>query len=157
MVPSASTDYKHLAGEHVQLKGLLGDLRTFLGAERPAVEAADARRWSHDLCERLLSLQDRLFHHFRAEEQSGAMERLGRRFPQALPTLESLRKEHDRILQDVNSLLGAAMIYAEGRPPDNPHLRTWTQSLLDRIGAHEGQETELLQRLHYEDLGSSGD
>jgi len=81
------------------------------------------------------------------------MDEMGQRFPRALPAINTLRTEHGRILQDLNSILSAAMTYSQGEIPENPHLRRWTSALLERLSHHESEETELMQSLIYRDLG----
>jgi len=145
--------YKDIASQHGQLKLQIRTLRSFLEKDRPEVEANCARNWAIDLTGHLIEFQNTLFSHFRSEEGSGIMEEVAQRFPRAVPTINTLRTEHGRILQDLNSILSAAMTYSQGELPENPHIRRWTNALLERLSHHEGEETDLMQRLIYEDLG----
>lgn len=145
--------YKEIAAQHGALKVQIRELRTYLEKDRPAVQASSAHTWAIDLTGRLVEFQNSLFQHFRGEERSGVMDEIGQRFPRALPAINTLRTEHGRILQDLNSILSAAMTYSQGETPENPHLRRWTSSLLERLSNHENEETELMQSLIYQDLG----
>jgi hemerythrin len=145
--------YKEVAARHGELKVQIRELSTYLENPRPDVTDTTARTWATDLTGRLVEFQNSLFHHFRGEERSGLMEEMGQRFPHAVPAITTLRTEHGRILQDLNSILSAAMTYSQGETPDNPHIRRWTSSLLDRLSHHEHEETELMQNLIYQDLG----
>jgi hypothetical protein len=145
--------YKEIAARHGELKVQIRELNTYLEYPRPDVEDTSAHTWATDLTGRLVEFQNSLFHHFRGEERSGLMEEMIQRFPQALPAITTLRTEHGRILQDLNSILSAAMTYSQGQMPENPHIRRWTSSLLDRLSHHENEETELMQGLIYQDLG----
>ena len=145
--------YKEAATRHGELKVQIRSLQAYLEKERPDVAARTARPWADDLTERLLDFQNSLFHHFRSEERSGIMENITQRFPEARPAIRTLIIEHDRILQDLNGVLSAVMSYSLGEVPANPHIRSWTRSLLIRLDMHETEETELLQKLIYEELG----
>jgi len=145
--------YKEIAAQHGSLKVQIRELRTYLEKDRPAVQASSAHTWATDLTGRLVEFQNSLFQHFRCEERSGVMDEMGQRFPRALPAINTLRTEHGRILQDLNSILSAAMTYSQGEIPENPHLRRWTGALLERLSHHESEETELMQSLIYRDLG----
>ena len=46
------------------------------------------------------------------------------------------------------------MFYEEGRQPENPAIRRRLGELFDRLHKHDMTETELIQRLEYEELGS---
>lgn len=145
--------YKEVAAQHGELQVQIRELKTYLEKDRPQPQAEDAHRWASDLTGRLLGFQNILFRHFRAEELSGILEDVSKRFPRAQPAINTLVAEHTRILQELNSILAATMAYSQGVSPDHPNLRRWTGSLLDRLSHHEAEETELLQRLIYEDLG----
>ncbi len=145
--------YKEAAHQHGELKVHIRALESFLEKQRPSVDARAARPWANDLTERLLEFQNCLFRHFRSEERSGIMEDIVARFPASQPAIRTLVSEHDRILMDLNAILSAVMSYSQGEVPDNPNLRRWTHSLLDRLNQHEVEETGLLQKLIYEELG----
>lgn len=145
--------YKEIAAQHGELQAQIRDLRLYLEKERPEPSDEEAHRWATDLTGRLLGFQNILFQHFRTEELSGIMEDVSKRFPHAQPAINTIMAEHTRILQELNAILGATMVYAQGQVPDQPNLRRWTHSLLERLSHHEAEETELFQRLIYEELG----
>ena len=49
---------------------------------------------------------------------------------------------------------GGLCEYSEGSPAEDPHLRQRVTAVLDRLGAHEVAETDLMQRVEYRDLGT---
>jgi len=149
----AHQSYKEIATQHGELQVQIRELRSYLEKERPEPHAEDAHRWASDLTGRLLGFQNTLFRHFRTEELSGILEDVSQRFPRAQPAINTLLAEHTRILQELNSIIAATMMYSQGQLPDQPNLRRWTRSLLERLSHHEAEETELFQRLIYEDLG----
>ena len=103
--------YKEIAAQHGELKLQIRELRSYLEKDRPAVEASSAHTWATDLTGRLVEFQNSLFHHFRGEERSGVMDEVGKRFPHALPAINTLRTEHGRILQDLNSILSVVRLW----------------------------------------------
>ena len=139
--------------QHRELRALAADLREFLRIERPELGDAAGTQWASELAARLLNLHTKLYAHFRHEESSGFMDRLMQRFPRATHSVESLAKEHDWMLRDLNAILSAAIVYSEGKRPQNPHLRRWVLSLLDELNRHEREENDLFQRLLYEEIG----
>jgi len=50
-------------------------------------------------------------------------------------------------------LMGEVMEYAAGIASDNPRLRRQLEDVLNRVDAHERGETELMQRMLYNDIG----
>ena len=46
------------------------------------------------------------------------------------------------------------MCYTEGRTGECQNLRRWTRSIVEHIQMHEAEETELMQRLMNEDIGT---
>ena len=149
----ATQPYKDIAAQHGELQVQIRELRSYLEKERPEPQAEEAYRWASDLTGRLLGFQNTLFRHFRTEELSGIMEDVSQRFPRAQSAINTLVAEHSRIMQELNSILAATMVYSQGQLPDQPNLRRWIHSLLERLSHHESEETELLQRLIYEELG----
>jgi hypothetical protein len=147
------TDFDVVAKQHEEINEIIDDLKQFLTRPRPEVGQQGFHTWSTGLSEKLLHLHDKLFRHFRDEERSGFLGELSRSFPRASSAIDGLRKEHDWIVRDLGTLLSACIVYSSGRSPENPQLRRWTQSLLDRLAEHEREETDLYQRLQYEDLG----
>jgi hypothetical protein len=141
--------------QHRELRGLISELKAFLEKPRPEVGEMGSHTWASEMAAMLTRLHDKVFRHFRHEEGSGFLDEIAVRRPSALRAVENLRQDHDRILGDFRSLVGAAMVYSEGKNPVSPRLRQWANSILDRLDRHEREETDLFQRIHYEDLGSA--
>ncbi len=154
MTTGPKRDLEDLIEEHQTMQRSIEDLKGFLDAPRPDLGERGSHGWATGMAEKLLQLHDRLFRHFRAEEMSESLRELSVKRPHIHRAFETLRLDHDRILADLRSLLGAAMIYSEGKPPENPQLRRWTLSVLDRLSRHEHEETELFQRVLYNDTGA---
>jgi len=147
------TNVDKLVVEHRELRKLTVTLRAFLDAPRPELGMPGAHTWANDLAEHLLKLHDTVFRHFRYEESSGVLEDILREMPQASAAVDTLRRDHDRMLSDLRALLGAAMVYGEAKSPEDPRLRRWTLSILSHLEEHEREETHLLQKAFCLDLG----
>ncbi|MFQ5599697.1 MAG: CBS domain-containing protein [Candidatus Krumholzibacteriia bacterium] len=132
--------------EHRELLRMIDELKHFLKSRRPELGEEAARTWASNLSELLVKMHDKLCAHFREEEETKALEELEKRHPQAAGEIQLLRGEHEEILYDVRAILGAAMVYAGGKPPESPHLRRWTLAVLDRILRHERQESDLISK-----------
>ena len=141
--------------EHDRLRDSIASMRTFLDKPRPAVGDPASPGWACELSDALIMFHDEVSHHFREEEASGFLADLERVYPQALHRIDLLRREHDRILAEIREALGATHAYAAGRSPENPALRRWILSILDRLAKHEQDEGKLLQKLLYTDFGLS--
>ncbi len=59
------------------------------------------------------------------------------------------------MLERLRRATAAAMQYSEGIEPDDPSLRRQLTELLDLHRSHEQAETDLIQRLEYEELGQA--
>ncbi len=110
--------------------------------------------WAASLARQLETLHDKLFLHFREEEQVGVLEELAEQFPRATSAIERLEDEHGQILGEMRATVIACNALAEGKPPAGPDLRDRAVSLLDQLAHHERVETDLMERLHCEDLGT---
>jgi len=154
MTTGPNRDLKVLIEGHQSMRRAIEDLIGFLDAPRPGVGERGSHGWAAGMAERLMQLHDMLFRHFRAEEMSESLRELSVQRPHIHRAFEALRLDHDRILAELRSILGAAMIYSEGKPPENPQLRRWTLTMLDRLSRHEHEETELFQRVLYHDTGA---
>lgn len=139
--------------EHRQLNAMVADLRLFLEAPRPAVGQKGAHAWSTALTQRLVKLHDALFRHFREEEEGGMMEELTEAHPRATGAVESLVDEHEQILRQLRRCTSGAMEYADGIEPSDAALRQRLVRILDCLHEHEVAETDLIQRLEYEEIG----
>ncbi len=140
--------------EHRQLNARVADLRVFLEAPRPEVGRKGAHSWSTDLTGRLVKLHDALYRHFQEEEEGGMMEELMEAHPRATGAVESLVHDHGQILRDLRRCTTGAMEYSDGVEPKNPALRRRIVDILDCLRQHEIEETDLIQRLEYEMVGT---
>jgi hypothetical protein len=147
------TSLEEIVAQHREMREVVADTRRFLELPRPDIENEAAPVWALELTERLARLHEKVSMHFRHEESFGFFDKLESDFPNAEHAIEALRKDHDRILADLRCLLGASLLYGEGKPPPNPHLRHWAMAVLRHIAEHEREETSLLQHLYYQDLG----
>ena len=141
--------------EHRQLRAMIGDLRAFLEAPRPAVGEKGAHTWSTELTSRLVKLHDALYRHFQEEEEGGMMEELMEAHPRATGAVEELVHDHEQILKDFRRCTTGAMEYADGVEPREPRLRRSITEILDCLHRHEVEETDLIQRLEYEMVGAA--
>lgn len=139
--------------EHRQLDAMVADLRRFLAAERPAPGESGAHTWSAELTRRLVLLHDRLFRHFREEEEGGMVEEISRRHPRAARAVEELVDEHRQMLGRLRRITARAMQYGEGEAPSKPELRSQLTELLDLLNHHERTETGLIHQLEIQELG----
>lgn len=140
--------------EHRELREALARLRGFLEGPRPEVGQKGAHRWSSELSSQLVTLHDKLFRHFRYEDDSGMVETLTQRHPRATRRIEELSDEHPAMLQEIRNLTFELLAYSEGRPRGDTAFRRRLTTLLDQLDRHERDETDLIQRLEYRDLGA---
>jgi hypothetical protein len=141
--------------EHRQLEASITAMRAFLEQPRPEIGEQDARDWSARLSRDLVELHHLLVRHFRYEEDGGMMTDLSEKHPRADRWVDDLVDEHRELLHEIRSITEAVMFYEEGRQPENPAIRRRLNELFDRLHKHDQTETELIQRLEYEELGSS--
>ena len=147
--------FQELLKDHSTLRGEIGDLRQFL--ERPRPEPGDEAysTWLPSFAEKITRLYTGALQHFHREEQSGVLADIRDQHPRAIAAMETLRRDHDRILADLRSILSAVMVYGKGEMPARP-LRRWALSILDQFAEHEREEMDLFQELHYQELGGGG-
>jgi hemerythrin-like domain-containing protein len=147
------TSFPEILEEHRTLRQAIADLREFLEQPRPESGQEERESWASTLARKLTLLHGRTLRHFRQEERGGGIfEDLETHHPRAAAAVAGLRRDHDRILAEVRALLPAVLIYGEGKDPVNPHLRQWTLSVLEDFSEHEKEETDLFQRMHYQDV-----
>ncbi|MFQ5349622.1 MAG: hemerythrin domain-containing protein, partial [Thermoanaerobaculia bacterium] len=139
--------------EHRRLNAMVADLREFLQQPRPAVGEKGAHSWSTELTRRLVRLHDSLSRHFQEEEEGGMMEELTEAHPRATGAVESLVHEHEEILRGLRRCTAGAMEYSDGIEPAEASLRRRLVTILDCLHQHEVAETDLIQRLEYEEIG----
>jgi hemerythrin-like domain-containing protein len=147
------TSYEKVIDEHRELRQMMRELRQFLDGLQPQTATEDAHIWAGDLAERLVKLHRKLFLHFREEDRSGILEELADRFPWAEQTIQMLHAEHDQILSEVRAIVAATMVCVEDKLSSDCDLRDRTLRLFDQMTQHEAAETDLIQRLLWEDLG----
>lgn len=139
--------------EHEELRALLRELRAFLGEPRPEIGTKGFHTWAANLSKQLAVLHDKLFRHFRYEEQGGMMPELASRYPRAVAKIESMLGEHASMLKEVRELMMETLRYSEGKRPRDERLRKRLTGLLDFLARHEEDENELIQGLIYQDIG----
>jgi hypothetical protein len=147
------TSYEKVLEEHRELRQMVQEMRHFLARPEPESTDKDAYIWAGDLAERLVRLHRKLFPHFREEDRSGVLEELAERFPWVERNAQALQDEHDQLLNEVRAIVADTMISVEDKLPTEIDLRSRTLRLLDRLTHHEEAETDLIQRVHYEDMG----
>ncbi len=140
--------------EHRQLQAAITAMRGFLEQPRPDIGDDAARGWSARLSKDLVELHHLLVRHFRFEEDGGMMTDLSEKHPRADRWVDDLIDEHRDLLHDVRAITEAVMFYEEGRQPENPAIRRRLNELFDRLHSHDKTETDLIQRLEYQELGS---
>ena len=139
--------------EHRQLRSTLAAAREFLVRPRPEPGEEGFHRWATAMSQHLVELYDRMFRHFRDEEDSGMLDDLAHRFPRSATRVRRLQGEHAVLLGELRLLINDVMEYSAGIPPSDPRLRQKLEGVLDSIDAHEHAETELMQRMFYNDVG----
>lgn len=140
--------------EHRELRQRVAELRHFLEDPRPDLGARGSHTWAAGLSQQLVSLHDQLFRHFRFEDTGGLVEEISFRHPRALNAIQELCGDHPKMLRKLRSLTVWALDYSEGRRPEDPALRRQVSLLLDRLQKHEREETDLIERLEFEDIGA---
>ena len=66
---------------------------------------------------------------------------------------QRFQHQHECLLGDLRELMNEVMEYSAGIASDNPRLRRKLEDVIDRVDAHERGETELMQRMLYNDIG----
>jgi hypothetical protein len=145
--------FDQVVEEHRELQRMIQELRGHLERPQPQLTGGTSHVWASVLAQQLVRLHDKLFLHFRKEEQAGILDELAKEFPRASRAVERLRDEHGEVLVEVREILGAAMSCAAEKPPPGPSVSGRTMSLLDRLDRHERKETDLIERLYCEELG----
>lgn len=143
-----------VAREHRELRKTVAGLRRFVEQPRPGLGEDGQHTWAAELAGRLVALHDKLFRHFRHEEQGGMVEDLQRHHPEASRKIEILVDEHPRMLRQLREIVTATLKYSEGQTPSDQRLRQRLIAFLDRMERHDRGETELIQGLAYHDLGA---
>jgi len=142
--------------EHQDLREIVSQLESFLDLPRPEIGQTGYHTWATDLAGRLVALHDKLFRHFRSEEEGGLLEDLARMNSSAVGKIDKLGSEHGQILEGLRNVMSAALRYSEGKEPEDPRLRQRVRNVLEQTGNHERVETDLIQEIVYSDLGVAG-
>ena len=139
--------------EHRELRETLREARDFLDIPRPDLGTEGFHSWATAMSKQLIDLYDGLFRHFRSEEDCGVFTDLMRRYPRSSQRVEGLRGEHAVLLEDLRELMKEVMEYSAGIAVKEPQIRRKLEDIMKRLDAHESAETELMQRMLYNDLG----
>ena len=83
------------------------------------------------------------------------MEEISFSHPRAALAIQDLCGDHAKMLRQLRSLMGETLDYSEGRRPEDPALRHHVSDLLDHLEEHEREETDLIERLEFEDIGAA--
>ena len=122
-------------------------------SDGPEVGEEGHHRWAATVSRHLVNLHDKLVLHFRHEENEGFFEAIVERAPSFSKRVDILVGEHGEMLGEIRELMGYTLRYSEGREPEDPQLRRRITGLLDTLSRHEVDETELMQRIEYRDIG----
>lgn len=144
---------KQMLEEHGEMRTVLGTTRDFLLNPRPDPGETGFRRWATAMSKQLVELHDGLFRHFREEESCGVFQDLARRYPRSSDRVDRLQSQHECLLGDLRGLMSEVGEYSEGIASDDPRLRRKLEDVLNRVDTHERGETELMQRMLYNDIG----
>lgn len=150
-----STWAQQVAEEHCELRAKVARMREFLTEPRPEASATGAHTWATELASQLTTLHDRLFRHFRLEDESDMVADISLLHPRATSEINRIVDEHPRMLEEARELAGIALSYSAARTPIDVRLRKRVAALLDWLEKHEREETDLIQRLEYRDTGAA--
>lgn len=154
--------FEEVLEEHRRLNQLIHELESFIAAEpRPAIGEQGYQQWAETLHEKLLSLDEVLEGHFRHEESCPLPKPMDSAAITRVEVLRRLREEHEELLSALRGLRAAALAYSQevgadtrALPPRDPRLRIRASDFLRRITVHEVAETETMQALFTDELGS---
>jgi len=139
--------------DHGELMRLLTEFREFLVAPRPEIGIQGSHTWAATCACQLVDLHEKLFRHFRFEEQDGVLRDLAEYNPRALPEVEALEQEHPEMLEQLRVLVSDVLKYSEGQPPEDSRIRGRISGVLDQLAQHEKVEMELIQRVANREIG----
>lgn len=140
--------------DHVELKKGLSELRDFLDEPRPEIGMRGYHTWAAACSARLVELHDKLFRHFRFEEQDGILRDQLRVHPRAQSKVEAIEAEHVEMLTQLRGILSDVLVYSEGKPPADSRIRQRIVAVMDQLQAHEEAEMDLIQRVMYREVGA---
>lgn len=141
--------------QHRHLQAVVANLEEFVSSPRPETGAEGSHSWAVALSQRLLSLHDELYRHFRFEEENEVMEEILANHPESAGQLKSVLGEHPGFLAELRLIVSDVLSYSEGVSPTDPRIRTRINDLLEEYHRHEREENHLFQRLEYRDTGAA--
>lgn len=139
--------------EHEELRARIEEIRIFLKDPRPRPGDPGAQTWCASLAQLLVDLHDRLFRHFRTEEQDDGFAALAQRRTWAFSRLQDLIDEHTELLGELKGVIETTVGYSTATDAEDRRIRRRMIAMLEKLESHEQRETDLLQRLYYDDLG----
>jgi hypothetical protein len=151
--PKSGNVFEQALEEHRELREKLAGLRGVLDQPRPEAGGQAAQSWAAGLSSRLVELHAMLTGHFREEEEQGVLDKLAQKHPGSARQIIALKGQHQQVLDGIRELTAATLDYSAGTETADPRLRKRLGKLLDSIDSHEHVETDLIQRLEYQDLG----
>jgi hypothetical protein len=133
------TYVEHLQIEHSHIDHSLEELQHLLAnsIERSQANPAQA------LLVQLIQLRERLFHHFREEEEGGCLEEAQSRSPCLSEDVRTLQSEHPGFLTDLDGLITEAELLAK-RSNGLRDLQKAFGGFMRRLHAHEAEENRIL-------------
>lgn len=141
--------------QHRHLQSVVAGLEEFLDAPRPDTGVRGSHSWAVALSQRLLSLHDEFFRHFRFEEEADVMEEILVNHPEAASKLKEVLDEHPAMLRELRRIVADVLSYSEGVSPEDPKIRRRITELLAVFHHHEEEENHLFQRIEYRDMAAA--
>jgi hypothetical protein len=134
---------------------VVADLKEFLADPRPDAGEKGSHSWAVALSQRLLSLHDELFRHFRFEEETEVIEEILVSHPEITGELQEILGQHPEMLSQLRRIVSDVLSYSEGVSPEDPKIRRRISDLLDVLHHHEEAENHLFQRIEYRDVAAA--
>ncbi len=141
--------------QHRHLHTVVAGLEEFLDEPRPKAGVKGSHSWAVALSQRLLSLHDEFFRHFRFEEETDVMEEILVNHPEAAHKLNEVLDEHPEMLRELRRIASDVLSYSEGVRPEDPKIRRRIAELLAAFHHHEEEENHLMQRIEYRDVAAA--
>ena len=143
---------EQLQQEHQMIGAAAKELKDLV--ERPVgPHEEEPSNWLNSVRDSLLSLSSHLKTHFAFEEFGGFMEEVVCASPNASPQVERLKQDHQTILAESERL--CRMARRGSSSSETSQLRKKILHLLELLNRHEHAETELVQRVLTDDLGTT--
>ena len=142
---------EQLQQEHQMIGAAAKELKDLV--ERPVSPDEEQSNWLTSVRDSLLSLGSHLKTHFAFEEFGGFMEEVVGASPNSSPQVERLKQDHQTILAESERL--CRMTGGKSASSETSQLRKKILHLLELLNRHEHAETELVQRVLMDDLGTT--